>query len=193
MVCSFLKSTCFGALPDGCVSFPTMTYIGYENGAGSADVQVLSSTDLGVLLSGVGEGGSVRWSSSTCDLICSLKVPLCGPPGVLLVMLCASAASCQLKRLCKGLAAMSAKKNGNDLHMEGQRVEWEWKRDRWVSPFFPRRQPECLREMTHRPFSGGSMGQFGKETCGSVSAPGKAPKSDTAKWQTDPPRGRQAF
>ena len=32
------------------------------------------------------------------------------------------------------------------------------------------------------------MGQFEKETCGSVSAPGKAPKSDTAKWHTDPPR-----
>ena len=57
-----------------------------------------------------------------------------------------------------------------------------------VSPFFPRRQPECLREVTHRSLSGGSMGQFEKETCGSVSAPGKAPKSDTAKWQTDPPR-----
>ena len=86
------------------------------------------------------------------------------------------------------LASMSAKKNGNDFHMEGQRVELGWKRNGWVSPFFPRRQPECLREVTHRPLSGGSMGQFEKETCGSVSAPGKAPKSDTAKWQTDPPR-----
>ena len=32
------------------------------------------------------------------------------------------------------------------------------------------------------------MGQFEEETRRSVSAPGKAPKSDTAKWQTDPPR-----
>ena len=72
--------------------------------------------------------------------------------------------------------------------MEGQWVELGWKRKGWVSLFFPRRQPECLREVTHRSLSGGSMGQFEKETCGSVSAPGKAPKSDTAKWQTDAPR-----
>ncbi len=67
---------------------------------------------------------------------------------------------------------------------------WSWDGNGrgWVIPFFPRRQPECLREVTHRSLSGGSMGQFEKETCGSVSAPGKAPKSDNAKWQTDAPR-----
>ena len=112
----------------------------------------------------------------------------CCMHGVPLVMLCASAASCQMKRLCKGLASKSAKKNGNDFHMEGQWVELGWKRKGWVIPFFPRRLPECLREVTHRSLSGGSMDQFEKESCGSVLATGKAPKSDTAKWQSDPPR-----
>ena len=44
-----------------------MMYIGYDNGAGSAYVQVLSSMELGVLLSGVCGDGIVRWSSSTYD------------------------------------------------------------------------------------------------------------------------------
>ena len=36
------------------------------------------------------------------------------------------------------------------------------------------------------------MGQFEKETCGSVSAPGKAPKSDREVADRSSPEGRQA-
>ncbi len=67
MVCGLLKSTCFGALAARCAGFPTMMYIGYDTGAGSAYVQVLSSMELGVLLSGVCGDGVVRWSSSAYD------------------------------------------------------------------------------------------------------------------------------
>ncbi len=51
MACVSLWSTCFGVLPDGCVSFPTRTHVGYENGVGCAYAKVLSGAHRGVLSS----------------------------------------------------------------------------------------------------------------------------------------------
>ena len=67
MACTLLRSTGFAVLPEGCVNFPTMTYIDCMNGAGCAHVEVLSNTDRGALCSGGCEDVFALVSFSSCD------------------------------------------------------------------------------------------------------------------------------
>ena len=53
--------------PEGCVNFPTTTYIGCMSSAGCSHVEFLSNTHRGVLFTGGCEDGFVLVSFSSCD------------------------------------------------------------------------------------------------------------------------------
>ncbi len=86
--CNSRRLTGFGRPPAGCISFPTMTYIGCTTGAGCVYAEGFSNTAVGALWSGGNADGIAQNHLDTYDigsharatpLLLTVSAPRSGP------------------------------------------------------------------------------------------------------------------
>jgi hypothetical protein len=141
---------------------PEMTHRPLSGGSvGQFAAQRRSEGSFGHVASWVSAGSSLE--HSTGNVLCSMSLFIgaraAACVGVPVALLCASVASCQMQRVCGGLASMASKENSTGPFWRVSGSSWGGNGigDQSLLSAETEKRP---REVTHRPAPGGSVGHL---------------------------------